>query len=64
MSLIPLVEFEKSGVSPVNLRGLVFRKGPLLEQCGVLVRYGRKLLIDPDLLDEWLRENSHEGVWS
>jgi len=58
MSLIAVSKFEKSGLSPVNLRSLIFRNGPLLESSGVLVRYGRKLLIDPELLDEWLRTHS------
>jgi hypothetical protein len=60
MKLIPLSEFERSGESPINLRALVFKQGPSLERHGALVRYGRKLLVDPQLLDQWLRDNSRK----
>jgi hypothetical protein len=60
MSLVPLSDFDRSGSSPVNIRALVFKKGPSLERYGALVRYGRKLLVDPELLDQWLRDNSRK----
>lgn len=45
-----------------GLRHLIFHKGETLEAEGVIVRFGRKILIDRARLTEWLRAGNARRV--
>ena len=46
-------EFQKK--APINLRWAIQKNYTEMVEWKVLVRYGRKLLIDPDRFWDWLR---------
>ena len=40
---------------PINVRWAIQKHGCRLEEFGALIRYGKKLLIDPEKFYEWLK---------
>ena len=40
---------------PINVRWAIQKQSCRLEEIGALIRYGRKLLIDPEKFYEWLK---------
>lgn len=54
-SLLTVKDFQK--LVPINVRWAIQKHGCRLEEAKVIVRYGRKILIDPEMFDQWLRKN-------
>ncbi|MDD3760842.1 MAG: hypothetical protein PHO57_08445 [Acidithiobacillus sp.] len=50
------------GLTVGGLRHLIFHRGSDLEAEGVIVRFGRKILIDRIRLVEWLRAGNAKRV--
>lgn len=63
MSLLPIREFSENHLWPSerSLRMLVFHNGPAMEEAGALVRFGKRLLIDPERFFEWVKNSSKKG---
>lgn len=60
-TLVPFPEFEKQ--CPVNARWAWFnRKENGLEKSGAVIRYGRRLLVNPSRFFEWLEEQGAEDA--
>ena len=51
-SLLTVKEFQDQ--SPINVRWAIQKHGCRLEETGAVIRYGRKILIDPDAFMRWL----------
>ena len=51
--LLTVKEFQKQ--APISVRWAIQRNSCRLEEIGALIRYGRKLLIDPEKFYEWLK---------
>lgn len=58
--LVAISSFQES--SPINLRWAIQLHYDELVHSGVLFRFGRKLLIDPEQFWVWLRESGHQAA--
>ncbi len=59
--LLTIKEFQSS--VPINLRWAIQKNYTEMVEWKVLVRYGRKLLIDPDRFWDWLRSRGWQWQW-
>lgn len=58
MNLEPIKTFcdSRPWPTPGAIRALIFQFGPAMQSAGALVRVGRRILIDPERFDAWIRQ--------
>ncbi len=54
--LLSVAEFTKHHHPPINLRWAIQQHYSEMAECGVVLRFGRKILIDPGAFWTWLRQ--------
>ena len=60
--LLSVEEFKKQHRPPINIRWAIQKSYCEMVESGALLRYGRKILIDPDAFWVWLREKGREDA--
>ena len=60
--LLSVEEFKEKQMPPINMRGAIQKNYTEMVEAGVLFRYGRKILIDPDTFWVWLKEKGRKDA--
>ena len=61
--LLSLEEFKEKHRPPINIRWAIQKSYSEMVESGALLRYGRKILIDPDAFWAWLREKGRKDAY-
>ena len=61
--LLSVEEFKKKHQPPINIRWAIQKSYCEMVEAGALLRYGRKILIDPDAFWSWLKEKGRKDAY-